>query len=153
MILSFTKQVGTYFQLPNKRGSSFTVFPNFFHPPRGGKQIFTLISKKFHPPRLWIYVVKNEEGGFFSPPSTFIRYLRVFQSGEENGLRCRHNKHLALITEQSALLTIFSSGFRFRPLHPSQTEEKLTFNSHILLNVWMVSKLWTHFWHQGPALT
>ena len=40
-----------------------------------------------------------------------------------NGVRCRHNKHLALITEQSALLTIFSSGFRFRPLHPSQTRK------------------------------
>ena len=75
--------IGMYSQVPNKRGSSFTVFPIFFHPPRGGDQIFTLISKKFHPPRLWIYVVKKEEDGTFFPPysfiigSSFIRYLRV----------------------------------------------------------------------------
>ena len=55
----------TYSHLPNKQGSSFTVFPDFFHPPRGGKQFFTLISKKFHPPRLRIYVVKKEEDELF----------------------------------------------------------------------------------------
>ena len=79
--LSYSKTY--YSQAPNKRGSSFTIFPNFFHPPSGEKQIFTLISKKFYPPRLCRYLCSKKQRGWNSfhillvyQASLFIRQLR-----------------------------------------------------------------------------